>query len=393
MTRVWLIVFWVDLVWLLYAYIGYAICLRILGFFRECHSEWRGDYLPKVSVLISARNEEKDIERKVRETLNWNYPPQQLELLVASDASDDRTDEILRSIHEPRLKYKRMEHRVGKNEALNRLFPLAAGDLLFFTDANSRIDPDCLRLMTRHFADHRVGCVTGYERTLPEGKKAVVGTGWRAFLAIESRITLLESRLGSVLTCDGSIFCIRRQLYTAVVPELANDLEIPIRIGSQGWRLLYEPAATSLEREIGNIREDFDRRRRICSQGSLGVLRLRKFLRGLRLWQFVSRKVLRWLTLIPLVGLLISTACLASHPVFAFNLGLQLLFYGFALVGWLLASKRRGAAGLFTFPFYWLLVNTAAMTGLIDTCLGRRFSVWEIAKLSRGQEQVERTVS
>jgi biofilm PGA synthesis N-glycosyltransferase PgaC len=386
MTRSWLIVFWVSLTWLFYAYIGYAIFLWILGFFRQFRSEWREDYLPKVSVLISARNEERDIERKVRETLNWHYPPEQLELLVASDASDDRTDEILRSIHEPRLKYKRMQNRVGKNEALNRLVPLAAGDLLFFTDANSRIDPDCLRLMTRHFADHRVGCVTGYEHTLPEEKRVVVGTGWRAFLDIESRITLLESRLGSVLTCDGSIYCIRRQLYTRVVPELANDLEIPIRIGSQGWALLYEPAAISVEREIRNIREDFDRRRRICGQGSLGILKLRKFLRGLRLWQFISRKVLRWLTLLPLVGLFISSVYLASRPIFAFILGLQLLFYGFALVGWLVASKRRGAAGLFTFPFYFLLVNTGAMTGLIDTCLGRRFSVWEIAEFSRGQE-------
>jgi len=384
MSRSWLIVFWMSLSWLFYAYIGYAICLWILGFFRKFRSEWREDYLPKVSVLISARNEEKDIERKVRETLDWHYPSEQLELLVASDASDDRTDEILKSIHEPRLKYERLQHRVGKNEALNRLVPLATGDLLFFTDANSRIDPACLRLMTRHFADPRVGCVTGYEHTLPEEKRVVVGTGWRAFLDIESRITLLESRLGSVLTCDGSIYCIRRQLYTRVVPELANDLEIPIRIGSQGWALLYEPAGISVERGIRNIREDFDRRRRICGQGSLGILRLRKFLRGLRLWQFISRKLLRWLTLLPLIFLFISSACLASRPIFAFILVLQLLFYGFALVGWFVASKRRGAAGLFTFPFYFVLVNTGAMTGLIDTCLGRRFSIWEIAELSRG---------
>lgn len=392
-TYFWELLFWTSVAWLAYVYAGYPLCLWILSFWRTFGPEIDEEYVPKVSVLISARNEEKDIRWKVSETLAWNYPSDRLELIIASDASDDGTDEILRGIQDPRLKYIRLETRVGKNEALNRLVTIATGDLLFFTDANSHVGPDCLRRLTRYFADPRVGCVTGFEHTIREEKEASIASGWKTFLGIESLITGLESRLGSVLTCDGSIFCIRRELYTPVQPELANDLELPIRIGSQGWALLYEPAAMSMERAVRTAREDFQRRRRVCGQGFLAAWRLRRFLRGVRLWQFISRKLLRWLALIPITALFFSITALVSHVMFAWLWSLQILFYCIALGGWLFASMELNISPLFSMPFYFLLVNIGAFTGVIEACLGRRFCVWEIAKLSRGREEVQRTFS
>jgi len=380
------ILFGVSVLWIGYIYIGYPCCLWLLGLVHRFTPRMQDDFLPRVSVLISARNEERDIGWKVVETLSWDYPPNRLELLVASDASEDRTDEILQCLREPRLISARMNERVGKNEALNWLSKLATGDLLFFTDANSHIDRGCLRRMVRYFADPRVGCVTGAERSTNEDQKVAVVSGVGTYLGYESWIKRLESKLGSVLVCDGSIFCIRRELYTQLQPDLANDFELPVKAGSQGYALLYEPGAWSFEKATNSFPEEFHRKRRICAQGALGFWRLRKGLRGLRAWQFVSRKLLCWLALIPFALLLASSAWLASSPVFRFALMLQLVFYAVALAGWWLSSRGQLARRLVGLPFYFLLIDVAALTGVVESCFGQRFDVWEIASHSRGHE-------
>ena len=386
MTALALILFWLSVVWVAYAYAGYPLFLWIAGFWCKFVPEVREDYFPRVSVLISARNEEKDILWKVTETLSWNYPLDRLELLIASDASADRTDEILRSIKDTRLKYIRIENRVGKNEALNQLVQIATGELLLFSDANSHIGKDCLRGMVRYFSDPRVGAVTGIEQTQGEEQNVTVVSGTRAYLDYESLISRLESRIGSVLVCDGSLFAIRRALFHKLEPDLANDFELPLWIGSQGYGLLFDPGARSTEKATRSVREEMNRRRRICGQGVLGFWRLRHCLRGIRVWQFFSHKVLRWLTLVPLAVILVTTAALSALPFFALMLILQLAFYGLALIGLWFDVKQHKTVAIFAMPFYFVLVNAAAIVGILQACNGRRFATWEVAISSRGPE-------
>lgn len=378
--------FWIGILWIGYVYAGYPLVLALLARVRRVHPLMKDDFLPSVSVLISARNEEKDIGWKVRETLTWDYPRDRLELLVASDASEDRTEEILQAIKDPRLKLARMERRSGKGVALNRLAQLAQGELLFFTDANAHIPAHCLKRMVRHFADERVGCVTGMTSAQPDAGLAIE-SGDRLYLGYETTISHLESQLGSVLVCDGAIFCIRRSLFQPVFPELANDLELPMRIGGAGYWVLHEPAAKVFEKETSSPQEEFARRRRICGQGLLAMWKFRRTLRGLRGWQFVSRKFFRWLTVVPLVLLLISSAALAGQAFFALVLTLELVFYALAMVGWALALKDGKAGQAFSVPFFVMLGSVGAFVGVVDTCLGRRFAVWEVPTLSRGREE------
>ena len=381
-----LVLFWVSVTWLVYVYAGYPAILWIIGSWQKFVPETRDDYFPRVSILISARNEEKDILWKVNETLSWNYPADRLELLIASDASEDRTDELLRSVRDPRLKFIRLESRVGKNEALNRLVQRATGELLLFSDANSHISKDCLRSMVRYFADSRVGAVTGIEQTQDEEQALTVVAGTSANLSYESRISRLESRMGSVLVCDGSLFMIRRALFHKLEPDLANDLELPLWIGSQGHAVLFDPEARSIEKATRSAREEFNRRRRVCGQGVLGFWRLRSCLRGFRVWQFLSHKFLRWLTIIPLALMLLATAALSASPIFKALLLLQFCFYGLAMIGLWLNAKARRARTFFSMPFYFVLVNVAAIVGLLQAWNGRRFATWEVAMTSRGQE-------
>jgi cellulose synthase/poly-beta-1,6-N-acetylglucosamine synthase-like glycosyltransferase len=384
MTRVFEFLFWLGLVWLSYVYAGYPALLWFIGLFRPFHPSTSDSYLPKVSVLISARNEQRDIGWKIAETLAWNYPKQNLELLVASDASEDGTDEILKTVTDSRFRFLRLEERVGKNEALNRLSELACGELFFFTDANSHIEESCLQRVVRHFVEPRVGCVTGSEHTIRENEEFVVTAGTRAFLGYESLVNSLESRLGSVLVCDGSIFCIRRSLFSALQPDLANDFELPVRIGAEGHAIFFDPTAISHEKATTDAREEFRRKRRICCQGMIGFWRLRRNLSGLRAWQLLSRKLLRWLGGIPLMLILVSSVRLTANRFYELALILQFIFYGLALLGWWLAARGREGNRAATFPFYFVMVNIAALTGVIDAVFGKRFSIWESPQQSRG---------
>ena len=338
-------------------------------------------------MLIAARNEEKDIRWKLEQTLAWEYPEDRLEVLVGSDASTDGTDDAIRSILDPRVSFVRNEERSGKNKTLNRLARLATGDLLFFTDANTHIEPQCLKKMVRHFADPRVGCVTGLEQNLGGRDTSTITMGSNAYLGYEAAIDMLESRLGSVLVCDGSIYCLRSSLFFSLDADLANDLEHPVRAGAAGKTILYEPEARSFERCTSSAREEFGRRRRIAGQGALAMWRLRHELSGFRLWQFVSRKCLRWLTLVPVVMILISTFIMRSNAWFFDLFVAQMVFYTITLLGaWQNGQSRMSA--VLRLPFVVVLAYVAVFLGVVDACCGKTFATWNIAALSRGTGRV-----
>jgi cellulose synthase/poly-beta-1,6-N-acetylglucosamine synthase-like glycosyltransferase len=380
-----IICFLSGIIWILYVFAGYPLILMVLLLFRRIQPRRNQDSVPFVSVLISARNEERDIAWKIAETLDLDYPADRLELLVASDASEDRTDDILAGIRDPRLKWLRMRRRGGKGRALNKLVQRARGELLFFTDANAHVEKRSLRRMARHFQDERVGCVTGDSHSISEIEHAAISDGASVYWGYESYLRRLESGIGSVLVCDGAIFCMRRKLYTPLAPDLANDLELPMRIGELGYWILHEPQAVVWEHDTSSPSEEANRRRRICAQGALGMWKLGHTIHGIRGWQFLTHKVLRWLTLIPLGLVLVGTLFLVDNPVFAGMLALQAIFYLCAATVWLLNRSGRRAGRLFSVPFYVLLGAWGTLCGVLDACRGRRFDIWEIPSQSRGR--------
>lgn len=378
-------VFLVAVGWLVYVYAGYPVILALVALRRRLRPVISERCEPSVSVLIAARNEEKDIGWKITETLGWDYPPEKLEILVASDASDDSTDEIVKSMGGPRVTFVRMKKRGGKVRALNRLAELARGEILFFTDANAHIGPQAVRLMVRHFADARVGCVTGDSRPIRESDNPAVSSGASVYWGYESTVKRLENRIGSVLVCDGAIFCMRAFLFHPLDPNLANDLETPMRIGASGSWITHEPAALVFERDTTSPFEEFQRRRRMCAQGMLAMMTLPGVLGGLRGWQFISHKFLRWTSLIPMLMVLASSAALAPHSLFFSSmLILQAIFYGLAALGLQRANAHRPVPTLIAIPFYVVLGVVGALVGQFDSLRGKRFDVWEISSSSRG---------
>jgi len=375
--------FWLGVAWLGYVWTGYPLALAIVSLFYRFHAVSVDDYHPSVSVLISARNEERDIAWKLAQTLAWDYPADRLEILVGSDASTDGTDAAIRSIQNSRVTFIRNEERSGKNRTLNRLARMAQGELLFFTDANTHIESGCLKKMVRHFADPRVGCVTGLEQNLDGREASAISVGSNAYLGYEAFVNALENSLGSVLVCDGSIYCLRGSLFSNLDPELANDLEHPVRIGAAGAVVLYEAEARSFELCSSSAKEEFARRRRIAGQGALGLWRLRHKLSGFRLWQFLTRKSLRWLSIVPVLMILIATFILRHNSWFFFVFVIQILFYLIALLGCRQSGQSRVSA-IARLPFVITLANIAVFLGVVDACCGKTFATWNIAELSRG---------
>lgn len=377
--------FWIGAAWILYVYAGYPVLLGLFSLFSRVRPKASDGYHPSVSILIAAYNEEKDIYWKINEIFAWDYPADKIEVLVASDASEDRTDDILASIRDPRMRWIRMGPRGGKVRALNQLVTMAHSEILFFTDANAHIESGCLRRMVRHFADPRVGCVTGDSYTIEDDSLIASGAG--SYWGYETIIKRLESRLRAVLVCDGAIFCLRRELYTACHPELANDLELPLMAAHRGYWVLHEPDAKVFERDTPSVLEEFHRRRRICSQGMLGMWLLRHTLSGLRLWEFVSHKLLRWLTLVPMLAILSASAVLAAHPFYRAILWAQFAFYGLAAIALLQTLTGKKPSRAFSVPFYVVLGTAGALTGVIEALFGRKFDIWNIPSLSRGAQE------
>ena len=264
----WETLFWLALITLIYHYVGYPLVLLVLGL-RRREPLRSANITPTVSLIISAYNEQEVIRQKLDNSLDLDYPSEQLEIIVASDGSTDRTPAIVREYAGAVALYHYPQRR-GKNAALNETVSRAHGEILVFTDANGMYRKDAVRKLVQHFADARVGCVCGeliYRN--PTGNP--VAEGYNHYWRYDQWLKKLESRLHSLLGANGSIFAIRRELNEPLNPRTSNDMVLPIKIAARGYAVLYEPEAISVEAGSAGEREELRRRSRIVARGLLGV--------------------------------------------------------------------------------------------------------------------------
>jgi hypothetical protein len=196
-------------------------------------------------------------------------------------------------------------------------------------------------------------------------------------------LSRLESNLKSVLVANGSIFGIRRELFPELYPEVANDFQIPVDIASRMYGIIYEPEAVALERSTIFWQEEFQRKARIILRGLTGFMKLRSKIVGFRRWQFFSHKLLRWFVGPLLFINLFANATLAKgSTTFMWLLALQVVFYLAALNGWRMRKARRPRP-VFYLPFYFTMVNLAAVLAIAKFIAGERTRVWEKAESAR----------
>jgi hypothetical protein len=361
--------FWASLAALAWTHAGYPLAAAALAR-RRSRPVGETDWTPSVSVIVAAHDEARVIERRLENLLALDYPAERLDVVVASDASSDGTDELVESIaeREPRVRLLRLP-RGGKVAAQNAAVRETDGEILAFTDANSTWAPDALRRLVRRFADPDVAYVCGRVRLERADGTNREGVYWRYELWLREQ----ESLLGSVTGGNGAIYAVRREDYVEVDPVFGHDLAFPYLMVQRGRRAVYAPDALASEKPTPTIETEYHRKVRMFEHCWAITLRGR-MLRGmppLYLAQMVSHRVLRYGSGVLHVGLLGATLALGrAGPVYRASLAGHVAFAG-------LAVARPGL------PRYYALVTWATVVALANYARRGVPATWKAAEGTR----------
>jgi len=373
------IIFWLSVAALFYVYVGYQILVYLVSLAFPKRIK-RAEFEPQVTILITAYNEEKAIRQKLENTLKIDYPQDKLEILVASDGSTDKTDEIVKEFASKGVRLFRQEGRVGKTITQNNAVEKAKGDIILFSDATTDYKTDVLREILPNFADEQIGCVAG-KLVYVDTSASNVGKGAQKYWNYETFLKESESRACSLIGASGCLYAVRKSAYKPMYAEACSDFLICTVLYEQGLRSIYEPKAVCTEDTNQKTNKEMRMRVRVISQTFTDLWRNRKMLNPLRSGfyavELISHKVLRYA--VPLFLLLIfgSNAVLMVHSTFfEIIFLLQTAFYLLAFISW--TFERMGAKiGVFAIPHYFVLANLASAVGFYKFLRGERYANWE----------------
>lgn len=373
--------FWLCALGIVYAYAGFPLLVFAWGSLRRYHVR-KADITPGMTLIVAAYNEEQSIAEKIENSLALDYPPEALQILIGSDGSTDQTEAIVRRYESRGVRLLSLP-RSGKIHVLSRCVEEATGEILVFSDANTRLDSRALRMLARNFADNTVGGVCGNQVYGAAGGGDSSGAGERLYWSYDKWLKALQTWTGSIVAADGAIYAIRRRLFR-MPPDTAvtDDFGISTHVVEAGHRLVFEADAVAYEQDTGAAPREFRRKVRIMNRGLRGVIMRRRLLNPFRYGFYslilFSHKLWRRLVPLLLLTLLATSAVLATTtPRFGFFFGTQLAFYAVAVLGWSLRQRRLGRTRLLMTPFYYCLANAAALVALCDLALGKRIECWE----------------
>jgi len=356
---------------LVYTYVVFPLVMASIGR-RQPSRLLRPDTFPSVTLIIPAHNEDEVIRAKISNSLELDYP--NLEIVVVSDGSTDRTVEILRTFDKIRLL--EFETQRGKTSVVADAVAASRSDLLCLCDANVMLRPDALWRLVESLTRHNAGGVTGDVRL--ESEKSSFGLGEMLYYQLERCIQRGESTLGAVMGVDGGMYVIRRELFCKLPADtVLDDFSTSMHVLRSGEKLLYEPTAIANENSTELAMDEFRRRVRIGVGASQVLCRglIPRWRQPGQLILFVSHKLLRWISPWLLLGLLLTTVALSFYERFALALLLPgLSLAGIALIGALWPRWRR--LWIVAVPFYFVLSQIALAWGMVYGLLFDSTGIW-----------------
>lgn len=381
------VAFFLCLFLIAYVYILYPIIVFALASFVQTRRDSRyvlsrperraGDAeppLPFVSVVIAVYNEEKVLEDRIANCLSVDYPDEKLEIIIASDGSTDKTNEIAGRHLGERVRLLAFPARNGKAFALNRAIPQARGEIVLLTDSNTMYEKGSVRKLVRHFADSAIGGVCGELRVRPfDEATAEESLYWK----FENFLKFMESRLDMTLGANGGIYAIRKEAFRPI-PDgtIVDDFVVFLNVRKAGFKTLFDPEAVAYERSAPSLRDEYRRKVRIGAGDVQAIKLAASFLSpkagpvSFSLW---SHKVLRWLVPFLLIGLLVSNIALARESgAFLAALVLQCAFYAASIAGLFFSARVW-----FKLPYYFVSMNAALLHGFVRYALGTQKGTWE----------------
>ena len=362
-----------------YAYAGFPLAITLLGRVRRRHvaqSILPNPEQPIMTVIIPAYNEQSNIGGKIQNTLASSYPRTHLDIIVVSDGSTDRTDDIVRAFEPDGVRLIVQHPRQGKTAGLNRAVAIARGELLVLTDANSAYEPATLASLAAYFGIPQVGLVSGYTRYRMTGGHVSETTN--AYTSLERIIKRGESAWGCCVGADGAIFAMRRSLYRQLRHDDINDFVLPLAVIEQGYECVFAEAAVCTENPGVDLESEFRRQSRITNRTLRALWRHRHLLNPFRrpLFSFFlfSHKVARFLVPVALAlsGAALLVLCTSSG-----------LYRAGALTAALLTASafvsRRSAAppALLRALDAFLTINMAILDGWRKFLVGETDVTWQ----------------
>lgn len=383
-----IILFWISLSVLFFCYIGYGLILLLLNaaraiFISPCKNTGVKEWTP-VTLIIAAYNEEIVLEQKISNTLLIDYPADKLTIIIITDGSVDDSVNIVSRY--PSVTLLHQQQRKGKFAAIKRAMQSVKTPVVIFSDANTMLNKECIRRIVIHYQDRKVGGVAGEKKIISDNNASAIGKAEGLYWQYESFLKKQDAGFNTVAGAAGELFSIRTELFKTENDDLIlDDFITSMQVCLQGYKIAYEPKAYATELPSASLAEEEKRKTRIAAGAyqSIGYLKscLNFFKYPLLSFQYISRRLLRWVCCPPLLFiLLISNIFIVSFgimPVFyTLFLYAQLIFYAMALTGLLLVSKGK-KAGLLTIPFYFVFMNYCLVKGFIRFIKGGQTVLWE----------------
>ncbi len=387
--------FWVLVFVVFYTYLGYAVVLYFLVRLKRIIKKERTaeitSQLPSVTLFVAAYNEKDFVDEKIHNHMSLNYPQEKITHLWVTDGSDDGTPELLQKY--PQVVLLHQKERGGKIGAMNRGMKHVNTPIVIFSDANTLLSQDSVKIIVELFNDPRVGCVSGEKRISMKLKEHAASAGEGLYWKYESLLKKWDAELNSVVGAAGELFAIRTELYQDVEPDtLLDDFIISLRIAAKGYTIQYSADAYAVESSSASVKEELKRKIRISAGGLQSIVRLRKLLNpfryGLLSFQYISHRVLRWtlaplsLPLIFILNLIIVVMNWSQPGLYHLLMALQLLFYLLAAIGYVLESKHLRLKLLFV-PYYFTIMNYSVFLGLRRLIKGKQSVNWDRALRSK----------
>lgn len=371
---------------ILYPFAIYPVILFFLSKLFKNEAKRKVGLRKKISIIISCYNEENLIEDCIKSIFQSDYPLEDIEVIVGSDGSTDRTTEIVRGLANQYSQIKLFElTRSGKNKVLNELCKKATGEILFFLDADVRLSKDTISLMIENYEDKNVGAVLAYVMNINTEEDINAGHLTEDFYQrFEKYIRKKESIIFSTFNAMGQFYSVSKSLYEPIPNEFVCDDFTPIlNVALKRKRNIFEDRAIVYEVRKKSLSGEFARRVRMASCGMSSVWNARKlfsFKTPLAALFLFSHKVSRWFaTPLFILILALSIAFYSISIVALFSLFLILLTVLIIIIGWI-CEKNNFNCIIFRFAYIFYNLNIGMLCGFFKFILRKENSKWESIK-------------
>lgn len=372
--------FIISLLFIIYTYLGYPVYLiiRFKVLPRPVDKKNNGQ-LPMVSIVIAARNEEKNMEGRIKNLLDIYYPEDKYEVIIVSDGSDDQTNSIVTNYSASHDQIRLISYfpSQGKPIALNKGVMEARGEIIVFGDSRQRFHRKAVLELAANFNDPDVGCVSG-ELVFLEGPDSSIQKEMGAYWHYEKMVRKLESRTGSVAGATGAIYAVRKSLYKDIPREtILDDVLIPLYTVLHGYRCVFDPSAVAYDYVSKDMQSELTRKIRTLA-GNWQLLALEPKLifpvANKIWWGFFSHKIFRLLVPFCLIYLFLVNFFLAG-VFFMLTLTGQLLFYSAFVVACLKPGLREKRP--INLIYFFVNLNYAALMGTFYFLTGNISKTWK----------------